>query len=54
MVAAFQVAIAMGAIFGGLLVDNAGVASAFGYAGLATLLAAVTAFLLGPKKGTFA
>ena len=49
MVTAFQVAIATGAVVGGLLVDNIGVASAFAYAGIATLLAAVTAFLLGPK-----
>ncbi|CEJ10493.1 Purine ribonucleoside efflux pump NepI [bacterium YEK0313] len=49
MVTAFQVAIAAGAVVGGLLVDHAGVASAFGYAGAATLLAALTAFLLGPK-----
>ncbi len=50
MVATFQVAIAAGAIFGGLLVDNAGVASAFAYSGAATLLAALTVFLLGPKR----
>jgi len=52
MVATFQVAIAAGAIFGGLLVDNAGVASAFAYSGIATLLAAVTVFFLGPKRET--
>jgi DHA1 family purine ribonucleoside efflux pump-like MFS transporter len=49
MVATFQVAIALGAVFGGLLVDNAGVASAFAYCGIATLLAALAAFFLGPK-----
>ncbi|TIM83709.1 MFS transporter [Mesorhizobium sp.] len=49
MVATFQVAIALGAVFGGLLVDNAGVASAFAYCGIATLLAALAAFRLGPK-----
>lgn len=49
MVATFQVAIALGAVFGGLLVDHAGVASAFAYCGAATLLAALVAFLLGPK-----
>jgi predicted MFS family arabinose efflux permease len=49
MVATFQVAIALGAVFGGLLVDNAGVASAFAYCGAATLLAALVVFLLGPK-----
>ncbi|TPO01123.1 MFS transporter [Mesorhizobium sp. B1-1-5] len=50
MVATFQVAIALGAIFGGLLVDHAGVASAFAYGGVATLLAALVAFLMGPKQ----
>lgn len=52
MVATFQVAIAMGAVFGGLLVDHAGVASAFAYCGTATLLAALVAFLLGPKRAS--
>ncbi len=52
MVATFQVAIALGAVFGGLLVDNAGVASAFAYCGIATLLAALAAFLLGPRRAT--
>ncbi|MFA6156468.1 MFS transporter [Mesorhizobium sp.] len=50
MVATFQVAIALGAVSGGLLVDHAGVASAFAYCGSATLLAAVVVFLLGPKR----
>jgi DHA1 family purine ribonucleoside efflux pump-like MFS transporter len=50
MVATFQVAIALGAVFGGLLVDHAGVASAFAYCGAATLLAALTVFFLGPKR----
>lgn len=50
MVATFQVAIAMGAVFGGLLVDNSGVASAFAYSGIATLLAALAVFCLGPKR----
>jgi DHA1 family purine ribonucleoside efflux pump-like MFS transporter len=50
MVATFQVAIALGAVFGGLLVDHAGVASAFAYCGIATLLAASAAFFLGPKS----
>jgi predicted MFS family arabinose efflux permease len=49
MVATFQVAIALGAVFGGLLVDHAGVASAFAYCGTATLLAALVAFFLSPK-----
>ncbi|RUV68166.1 MAG: MFS transporter [Mesorhizobium sp.] len=52
MVATFQVAIALGAIFGGLLVDHAGVASAFAYCGIATLLAALAAFWLGPKRAS--
>lgn len=52
MVATFQVAIALGAVFGGLLVDNAGVASAFAYCGIAMLLAALAAFLLGPRSAT--
>lgn len=52
MVATFQVAIALGAVFGGLLVDNAGVASAFAYCGIATLLAALAAFLVGPRSAT--
>lgn len=50
MVATFQVAIALGAVFGGLLVDHAGVASAFAYCGIATLLAALATFLMGPKS----
>ncbi|MCZ8547027.1 MFS transporter [Mesorhizobium qingshengii] len=50
MVATFQVAIALGAVFGGLLVDHAGVASAFAYCGAATLLAAIVVFLRGPKQ----
>lgn len=50
MAAAFQVAIAAGAIFGGLLVDNAGVTSVFAYSAVATFLAALTVFLLGPKR----
>ncbi|NGO53342.1 MFS transporter [Allomesorhizobium camelthorni] len=51
MAATFQVAIAAGVIFGGLLVDNAGVDSAFAYSAVATLLAALTVFLLGPERG---
>ncbi|SFP66505.1 Major Facilitator Superfamily protein [Mesorhizobium sp. NFR06] len=50
MVATFQVAIALGAIVGGLLVDHAGVATAFAYGGVATLLAALVAFLRGPEQ----
>lgn len=50
MAATFQVAIAAGAIFGGLLMDNAGVASALAYSAVASFLGALTAFLLGPKR----
>ncbi|MBM2715722.1 MFS transporter [Mesorhizobium caraganae] len=52
MTATFQVAIAAGAIFGGLLVDNAGVASVFAYSAVATFLAVLTVFVLGPKRET--
>ncbi|MER9094452.1 MFS transporter [Mesorhizobium sp. M0700] len=52
MVVAFQVAIAAGAIFGGLLVDNAGITSGIAYSAIATSLAALTVFLLGPKRET--
>jgi DHA1 family purine ribonucleoside efflux pump-like MFS transporter len=41
IVAAFQVAIASGAVLGGLLVDNLGPAGAIAYCGLAAVLAAV-------------
>ncbi|PBC02139.1 MFS transporter [Mesorhizobium sp. WSM3860] len=50
MVATFQVAIALGAVFGGVLVDQAGVASAFGYGAVATLLGALVTFAVGPKQ----
>lgn len=50
MVATFQVAIALGAVSGGLLVDNTGVASAFAYSGVASFLAALAVFFLGPKR----
>ncbi|UVK50102.1 MFS transporter (plasmid) [Mesorhizobium sp. AR02] len=50
--ATFQVAIAAGAIFGGLLVKYAGVHSVFAYSAVATFLAALTVFLLGPKRAT--
>lgn len=49
MVATFQVAIALGAVFGGVLVDNAGVNSAFIYSGAATLLAAIAVACFGRK-----
>ncbi|UVK35623.1 MFS transporter (plasmid) [Mesorhizobium sp. AR10] len=52
MTSAFQVAIAAGAIFGGLLVDASGVTSVFAYTAIATLLAALTVFLFGPKRAT--
>ncbi|TIP95769.1 MAG: MFS transporter [Mesorhizobium sp.] len=50
MTSTFQVAIAAGAIFGGLLVKNAGVTSVLAYSAGATFLAALTVFLLGPKR----
>ena len=50
MVATFQVAIASGAVFGGLLVDNAGVASAFAYCGAATLAAALMVLVMAPRR----
>lgn len=49
MVATFQVAIALGAVFGGLLVDNTGVNSAFIYSAAATLLAALAVACFGRK-----
>ncbi|WP_192246690.1 MFS transporter [Mesorhizobium silamurunense] len=52
MTATFQLAIAAGAIFGGLLVDNAGVASVVAYSAVATFLAVPTVFVLGPKRET--
>ncbi|MDH4986502.1 MFS transporter [Aminobacter anthyllidis] len=52
LVATFQVAIALGAVFGGLLVDNAGVASAFAYSGAATLLAAIAVVCFGGKHAS--
>ncbi|WP_394889898.1 MFS transporter [Mesorhizobium sp. AaZ16] len=50
MVATFQVAIAAGAIFGGLLVDHVSPTTVFAYSAVATFLAALTVFLLGPKR----
>ncbi|UVC15439.1 MFS transporter [Mesorhizobium onobrychidis] len=52
MTSTFQVAIAAGAIFGGLLVDHADLTSVFVYTAIATLLAALTVFLFGPKRAT--
>lgn len=49
MVATFQVAIALGAVFGGVLVDNAGVNSAFIYSAAAALLAAIAVACFGRK-----
>lgn len=43
IVAAFQIAIASGAVFGGLFVDHLGSLGAIGYCGLATLLGALLA-----------
>jgi predicted MFS family arabinose efflux permease len=52
MVATFQVAIALGAVFGGVLVDTAGVNSAFIYSGAATLLAAIAVACFGRKHAS--
>ncbi|MBA1143863.1 MULTISPECIES: MFS transporter [Mesorhizobium] len=53
MTAAFQVAIAVGAILGGLLVNNVDLASVFTYSAIATFLAALTIFLLVTKRATY-
>ena len=50
LVATFQVAIAGGAILGGLLVDHSGVSGAIVYAGLATLLAALVVHTFGGER----
>lgn len=47
IVAAFQVAIASGAVFGGLLVDHLGSLGAIGYCGLGTALGALLALSAG-------
>jgi predicted MFS family arabinose efflux permease len=49
LVTAFQVAIAGGAIFGGLLVDGFGATGAFVYAGVAMLLGGLLVLSLGRK-----
>lgn len=49
LVAAFQIAIASGAIFGGLLVDGYGSLGAIGYAAAATLLGALGVLIFGGK-----
>jgi DHA1 family purine ribonucleoside efflux pump-like MFS transporter len=54
IVSAFQVAIASGAIFGGLLVDNLGAVGAIGYAGIATLFGALLVFALGRREAAAA
>ncbi|TIQ21039.1 MAG: MFS transporter, partial [Mesorhizobium sp.] len=52
MVIAFQVAIAAGTTFGGLLVDHTGIASVFLYSAVATFLAVLTVFLLGQNRNS--
>jgi DHA1 family purine ribonucleoside efflux pump-like MFS transporter len=54
IVTAFQIAIASGAIFGGVLVDNLGAAGPIGYCGLATLLGALLVFTLGRREAVAA
>jgi DHA1 family purine ribonucleoside efflux pump-like MFS transporter len=49
IVAAFQIAIASGAILGGLLVDSLGPTGVIGYCGIATLLGAGLVFGFGRK-----
>jgi DHA1 family purine ribonucleoside efflux pump-like MFS transporter len=49
IVAAFQVAIASGAVLGGLLVDSLGPTGVIGYCGLATLLGAALVLGFGRK-----
>ena len=50
LVAAFQVAIASGAIFGGLLVDGFGTLGVIAYATVATLVGGLGVLLLGAKS----
>ena len=50
IVAAFQVAIAGGAILGGLLVDNLGTVGAIGYCGIATLVGAMLVIALSRRE----
>ncbi len=54
IVAGFQVAIASGAILGGVLVDNLGAVGAIGYCGIATLLGALLVFALGRREAVAA
>jgi DHA1 family purine ribonucleoside efflux pump-like MFS transporter len=49
IVAAFQIAIASGAVLGGLLVDSLGPTGVIGYCGLATLLGAALVLAFGRK-----
>jgi DHA1 family purine ribonucleoside efflux pump-like MFS transporter len=49
IVAAFQIAIASGAVLGGLLVDHLGPTGVIGYCGLATLLGATLVLAFGRK-----
>ncbi|MFU2319188.1 MFS transporter [Rahnella sp. PCH160] len=49
LVCVFQTSLALGALFGGILADNAGVSSAFLLGGLLTLLAGITIFLSRPQ-----
>lgn len=50
LVAAFQVAIASGAIFGGMLVDHLGVVATISYCGIATLLGAMLVLAFGRRE----
>jgi predicted MFS family arabinose efflux permease len=50
LVAAFQVGIASGAIFGGVLVDHIGVLAAISYCAIATLLGAMLVFAFGRRE----
>jgi len=49
LVCVFQTSLALGALFGGVLADNAGVSSAFLLGGVLTLLAAITIYLSRPQ-----
>jgi DHA1 family purine ribonucleoside efflux pump-like MFS transporter len=51
IVAAFQIAIASGAVLGGLIVDSLGPTGVIAYCGLATLLGAGLVFAFGRKAG---
>ncbi|MBU9844567.1 MFS transporter [Rahnella ecdela] len=52
LVCVFQTSLALGALFGGILADNAGVSSAFLLGGVLTLLAGITIFLSRPQPVT--